>query len=92
MVVDPDRPGVDDTVFSGFGGPTDLTFNFPSFGDVDASGNKTSPTVVTQLAPAHAYVTNYTESTISVVDLQPGSPTENRVIARLGFPPDGFNP
>jgi hypothetical protein len=92
MIVDPDRPGVDDTVFSGFGGPNDLTFNFPNYGEIDAAGNKSSLNVITPVAPAHAYVTNYTESTVSVVDLQPGSPSENRVIARLGFPPDGFNP
>src|SRR5262249_48324559 len=83
MIVDPDRPGVDHTALSGFVGPNDITFNFPSDGDNSQ----------TQLWPQkHAYVTNYSESTLAVLDLDPNSPTENRVIARLGFPPDGFNP
>jgi hypothetical protein len=73
MIVDPDRPGVDDTIFSGFGGPNAIALN-------DWPGMH------------HAYVTNYTESTLSVIDIEPGSKTENRVIARLGFPPDGYNP
>jgi hypothetical protein len=37
-------------------------------------------------------VTNYSESTVAVVDLEPGSPYENRVLAKLGHPTDGFNP
>jgi hypothetical protein len=81
MIVDPDRPGVDDTIFSGMGGPDDLDFNFGGDGQQPSSG-----------VGRHGYVTNFSESTIAVVDLEPGSPTENRVIARLGFPPDGFNP
>lgn len=81
MVVDPDRPGVDDTIFSGMGGPNDIDFNFFGDGGQPVGG-----------IGRHAYVTNFSESTVAVVDLEPGSPTENRVIARLGFPPDGFNP
>jgi hypothetical protein len=82
MVVDPDRPGVDDTIFAGLGGPNDLAFTF----DDDSADNAgTTPL-------RHAWVTNYTESTIAVIDLQPGSPTQNQVIARLGFPADGPNP
>ncbi|HEX6838654.1 MAG TPA: hypothetical protein VF334_18880 [Polyangia bacterium] len=84
MIVDPDRPGVDDTVFSGFSGPNDLTFNF-------SDPNSVQPIADVGL-PHHAYVTNYSESTISVVDLEPGSPNENRVLAHLGHPADGFNP
>jgi hypothetical protein len=84
MIVDPDRPGVLDTVISGLGGPNDLAFNFLSDGD---PALEPMPDM-----PKRAYVTNFSESTVSVVDLQPGSPTENRVIARLGFPPDGFQP
>jgi hypothetical protein len=83
MIVDPDRPGVDDTIFSGLSGPNDIAFNFTDDGD---------PNPVTQIMPRHAYVTNYSESTLAVVDLEPGSPTENRVLARLGLPPDGTNP
>jgi hypothetical protein len=81
MIVDADRSGVDDTIFSGMGGPNDLAFNFFGDGAQPAGG-----------VGRHAYVTNFSESTIAVVDLEPGSATENRVIARLGFPPDGFNP
>ncbi|HEX8954169.1 MAG TPA: hypothetical protein VF945_20075 [Polyangia bacterium] len=84
MIVDPDRPGVDDTIFSGFAGPNDLAFNF-------SDATSTQPIADLGL-PHHAYVTNYSESTIAVVDLEPGSPTENRVLARLGHPADGFNP
>ncbi len=35
---------------------------------------------------SHAYVTNFSESTISVIDLEPGSPTQYRQVAKLGFP------
>jgi hypothetical protein len=42
--------------------------------------------------PRRGYVTNFSESTIAVLDLEPGSPTENQVIARLGFPPTGTQP
>ncbi len=86
MIVDPDRPGVDDTIFSGFSGPNDVAFNFSDADD---------PSAITPLVGRrHAYVTNYTESTVAVVDLEPHSPTENRVIARLGMPVGGnsFNP
>jgi len=84
MIVDPDRPGVDDTIFSGLAGPNDLTFNFSDVG---------SQIPIADVGmPHHAYVTNYSESTIPVVDLEPNSPTENHVLARLGHPPDGFNP
>lgn len=89
MIVDPDRPGVDDTVFSGLGGPNEIAFNFGNAGESDADAD---PILAGGAPPAHGYVTNFSESTIALVDLQPGSPTENRVIARLGFPPTGFNP
>ncbi|HEY3352945.1 MAG TPA: hypothetical protein VGQ83_06830 [Polyangia bacterium] len=32
------------------------------------------------------FVANYVENDIAVLDLKPGSPTENQVIARIGFP------
>jgi hypothetical protein len=84
MIVDPDRPGVDATIFSGFSGPNDLTFNFTDPGVTPATQ---------QLIPnRHAYVTNYSESTIAVVDLEPNSPTQNRVLAKLGHPIDGLQP
>jgi hypothetical protein len=84
MIVDPDRGGVDDTIFSGFTGPNDIAFNFSDPGDVQPIANVG--------VSRHAYVTNYSESTIAVVDLEPGSPTENRVLAKLGHPADGTNP
>jgi len=84
MIVDPNRPGVDATIFSGFSGPNDITFNFSDPG--------VTP-VTQQIIPnKHAYVTNYSESTIAVVDLEPSSPTQNRVIGKLGHPLDGINP
>ena len=74
MIVDPDRPGVDATVFSGFSGPNDITFNFTDPGVMPATQ---------QLVPSrHAYVTNYSESTIAIVDLEPNSPTQNHVLAQ----------
>jgi DNA-binding beta-propeller fold protein YncE len=36
--------------------------------------------------PGLAYVSGYSDNNISVVDLRPGSPTENRVVQRIGFP------
>jgi hypothetical protein len=84
MIVDPDRPGVDDTVFTGLSGPNDIAFNFSDAGS-------SQPIADVGLA-RHAYVTNYSESTIAIVDLEPNSLTENHVLARLGHPPDGFNP
>jgi DNA-binding beta-propeller fold protein YncE len=67
MVVDPDRPGVDDTILVGRG-PNDLVFK---------SGNGVTP---------RAYVTLFSEHTVGVLDLQPGSPTEHRMTARIGLP------
>jgi YVTN family beta-propeller protein len=33
-----------------------------------------------------AYVTGFGSNNVSVIDLQPGSPTENHVVQRIGFP------
>jgi DNA-binding beta-propeller fold protein YncE len=78
MIVDPDRPGVDETILVGRG-PNELTFNW--------SGDETA---ADQRMPIprrrRAYLTDYSESTLSVLDLEPGSPTENRLIARIGLP------
>ena len=53
MIVDPDRPGVDDTIYDGFNGPNDIAFNF---------SDATDPQPITDIGlPRHAYVTNYTE-------------------------------
>lgn len=95
MIVDPDRPGVDDTVYTGLGGPDQIAFNFPNDSDdpsVDPNADLDPALAGQPLLPKHAYVTNFTESTVALLDLDPGSPTENRVIARMGFPPTGFNP
>ena len=84
MIVDPDRPGVDDTIVNGFAGPNDITFNFT---------DPTSPRPIADLGLGHhAYVTNYSDSNLAIVDLEPGSATENRVLAHLGHSVDGFNP
>jgi hypothetical protein len=85
MIVDPDLGTVVDTIYSGFGGPNEIAFNFAGTG-ADPEDVIMSP------LPQRAYVTNFTESTIAVVDLEPGSPMENRVIARLGFPPTKMQP
>jgi YVTN family beta-propeller protein len=78
MVVDPDSARVDETILTGRG-PTEITFNF--------TGDET-PAAQRIPEPAHrrAYVTLYSESTIGVIDLDPGSPTENRMIGRIGLP------
>jgi hypothetical protein len=76
MVVDPDRPGVDETILVGRG-PNDIVFNFASVDgtDIDAPPRR-----------RRGYVSLFSESTIGVLDLEPGSPTENRLVARLGLP------
>lgn len=89
MIVDPDCPGVDDTVFSGLGGPNEVAFNFGNAGEPEPDAD---PVLAQGAPPPHAYVTNFSESTIAVIDSTPGSETENRVVARLGFPPAGYNP
>jgi hypothetical protein len=76
MVVDPDRPGVDASVLAGLRGPNEIDFNF---------NNLVTPPV-TPPAGQRAYVTNFTDSTISAIDLDLNSPTKYRVVARLGFP------
>jgi hypothetical protein len=75
-VVDPDLATVADTILVGRG-PNDIAFNFANDD--------------TTVAHRRAFVTNFTDSTISVIDLERGSSTENRVIARIGVssPPVG---
>jgi DNA-binding beta-propeller fold protein YncE len=36
--------------------------------------------------PTIAYLTGFSDNNLSVVDLKPGSPTENKVVQRIGFP------
>ncbi len=68
-VVDPDLSLLVDTISSGRGA-NDMAFNFGApFPE-----------------PKHrrGYVANFTDSTVSVIDLDRGSPTENRVVFRIG--------
>jgi hypothetical protein len=82
MVVDPDGPTVDGTILLGRG-PNDIAFNFGDDGD---------PAAPPAPSLRRAWVTQYTEMTIGELDLQPGSPTQNRLVARIGKsvpPPNG---
>ena len=73
MVIDPDRPEVLDTILLGRG-PTEIAYY-------------QRPVAPGAGVPSHrAYVSNFGEWTVSMIDLDPGSPTENRVIARIGLP------
>lgn len=71
MILDPDLALVLDTVQVGTGA-NDIAFNFG--GDILQE-------------PLHrrAYVTDYIDMNVSIIDLDRGSPTENRVIARIGI-------
>ena len=72
MVVDPDLAVVTDTILVGRG-PNDLVF---------ADG----PSITEANRHPRAYVTNFSEMTIGVIDVERGSKTENRMIARIGVP------
>ena len=76
-VVDPDLAALVDSVLVGRG-PNEIVFNF-------GSGESA-------VSDPRAFVTNFLDNSISVVDLQPGSRYENHVIARIGFtePPAFF--
>jgi DNA-binding beta-propeller fold protein YncE len=52
---------------------------------IDAGAGPTS-LVFSQVDPGFAYVASYVNSHLSVIDLRPGSPTENHVILRIGLP------
>ncbi len=36
--------------------------------------------------PTTAYLAGFSDNNVSVIDLKPGSPTENKVVQRIGFP------
>jgi YVTN family beta-propeller protein len=72
MVVDPDLSVVTDTILVGRG-PNDLVFS-------------DGPSITGGSRPRRGFVTNFSEMTIGVIDLEPGSITENRMIARIGVP------
>ncbi len=74
LVVDPDLRRLEDTILVGRG-PNELALNFG-----DAQLDEPSPAV------RRGYVSNFTEATIAVLDLTPGSPSYNRVIGRIGLP------
>jgi YVTN family beta-propeller protein len=52
---------------------------------IDAGAGPTS-LVFSPLDPSVAYVAGFANSHLSVIDLKPGSPTENHVILRIGLP------
>ena len=52
---------------------------------IDAGAGPTS-LVFSHLDHGWAYVASYANSHLSVIDLKPGSPTENHVILRIGLP------
>jgi YVTN family beta-propeller protein len=52
---------------------------------IDAGAAPTS-LVFSPLDPGVAYVAGFANSHLSVIDLEPGSPTENHVILRVGLP------
>lgn len=74
QVVDPDLGRIEDTILVGRG-PNEIALNF----DDPALDNPTP-------AARRGYVSNFTEATIAVIDLDPSSPTYNRVIGRIGLP------
>ncbi len=76
MVVDPDAPGVQDTILVGRG-PNEIVFNFGDFDDPNAPPEPPS---------RRGYFTQYSEMSIGEIDLDPTSPTQNRMVARLGKP------
>ena len=85
-VIDPDLSRVLDIIQIGRG-PNDVAFNFGP-GILGSDGRQARPCGVGAtgggcVAP-RAYVTTYLDMNITVLDLQPGSPTENRVIGRIG--------
>ena len=54
-------------------------------GIIDAGAGPTS-LVFSPLDPGFAYVASYANSHLSVIDVEPGSPTENHVVLRIGLP------
>lgn len=84
MVIDPDRSLVDDTILVGRG-PSEMAFNYTG-PETDAANQLPTPT------HRYGYVALYNESTVAVIDLEPGSRTENRMVARIGMtqPPPNY--
>jgi YVTN family beta-propeller protein len=80
MVVDPDLARVTDIVQVGRG-PNDVAF-YPR--SADGSGVLLDPK--SGASRRFAYVSHFSEHTLGVIDVTPGSPTENRLVGRLGLP------
>ncbi len=80
MVVDPDLAELVGIITVGRGAD-EMAFNFDSDHEV---GDPRGPWLA---APAHrrAYVANFVDNTIAVIDLDSRSPTENQVIGRIGL-------
>ena len=74
MVLDPDLGRVEDTILVGRG-PNEIALNFG-----DAALDEPNP------SKRRGYVSNFSEATIAVLDLDPLSATYNRVIGRIGLP------
>jgi DNA-binding beta-propeller fold protein YncE len=49
-------------------------------------GRGPSTIVFSATDPGLAFVTTFADNSVAVLDLTPGSPTENRVVQRIGFP------
>ncbi len=78
QIVDPDLVTVEDTVLTGRG-PNAIVFNYSDFDEPAATA---LPTPVHQ----RAWFTQYAEMTVGEIDLDPGSPTFHRQVARIGKP------
>jgi DNA-binding beta-propeller fold protein YncE len=76
MVVDPDLPGVEDTILLGRG-PNEIVFNYSDTDD---------PNPLPEPAHRRAWVNTYSEMALAELDLDPASPTHNRMVARIGKP------
>lgn len=69
MLIDPDRAQVNSVIAMG-AGPNEMVLTTPAGSSIGDS---------------YAYVTQFSESSIGVIDLNPG-PTQNRMVGRIGFP------
>ncbi len=54
--------------------------------DVITVGRGPNTLVFSPTDPGLAYVAGFADNNVAVLDLHPGSPTEYRVIQRIGFP------
>ncbi|MSP60664.1 MAG: hypothetical protein EXR72_10050 [Myxococcales bacterium] len=88
-VVDPDLPSLVDTILVGRG-PNEIAFNFDP--DPDCEKAKVKRACMPEPpAGRRAYITNFVDMNVSVIDLQRHSKTENRVIGRIGLSSPPFN-